>query len=134
MQILIMGCGRVGSTLAVGLERDGHAITVLDTDQNQFRRLPHSFKGTSIVGSGLDSGVLKEAGIERADVFIAVTQGDNRNLLASQIAKTIYNVPKVVCRVYDPIRGELYKTRGLVTISSTTIISELIRDNLRQPE
>ena len=129
-----MGCGRVGSNVATALERDGHAITVLDTDQNQFRRLPHNFKGASIVGSGLDSTVLKDAGIEHADVFIAVTQGDNRNLMASQIAKTIFNVPKVVCRVYDPIRGELYKTRGLITISSTTVISDLIRDNLRQPE
>lgn len=132
MKIVIMGCGRVGGRLAGLLDAEGHQVTLMDTTEYSFRRLPASFKGTALIGNGLDEDALKRAGIEEADVFVAVTQGDNRNVVACQIAKHIFNVPKVVCRIYDPIREEMYHTLGLETISPTKIgaqaLKELIED------
>ena len=132
MKIVIMGCGRVGAYLAGLLDGDGHSVTILDREAYSFRKLPSTFKGTALVGNGLDQETLKRAGIEEADVFVAVTQGDNRNVMASQIAKHIFNVPKVLCRIYDPIREEMYKNLGLRTISSTKIISELLKEMLEE--
>jgi len=125
-----MGCGRVGAQLAALLDEDGHKVTILDTDAYSFRRLPSAFKGTPLVGNGTDEEFLKKAGIEEADAFVAVTQGDNRNVMAAQIAKDIFNVPKVVCRIYDPLREELYHTLGLETISPTTVGAQLLRDKV----
>lgn len=130
MNVVIMGCGRVGAQLAALLEEAGHKVTILDTDTYSFRRLPSSFKGTALVGNGTDEEYLKKAGIEEADAFVAVTQGDNRNVMAAQIAKHVFNVPKVVCRIYDPLREELYKTLGLETISPTTVGAQLLRDKV----
>ena len=130
MNVVIMGCGRVGAQLAALLDEDGHKVTILDIESYSFRRLPSSFKGTALVGDGTDADYLKRAGIEEADAFIAVTQGDNRNVMAAQIAKHIFNVPKVVCRIYDPLREELYHTLGLETISPTTIGAQLLRDKV----
>ncbi len=127
-----MGCGRVGSTLAVGLDRDGHEVTVLDLNASQFRRLPAEFKGVSVVGNGIDQDTLRRAGIESADAFAAVTQGDNRNLMAAQIAKHIFSVPRVVCRIYDPIREELYRGLGLETVSPTLVISDLLKASIER--
>jgi trk system potassium uptake protein TrkA len=125
-----MGCGRVGAQLAALLDEDGHKVTILDTDTYSFRRLPSSFKGTPLVGDGTDDESLKKAGIEEADAFVAVTQGDNRNVMAAQIAKDVFNVPKVVCRIYDPLREELYHSLGLETISPTKIGAQLLRDKV----
>ena len=125
-----MGCGRVGGRLAGLLDADGHSVTILDTDAYSFRRLPPTFKGTALVGNGLDQGVLKRAGIEAADAFVVVTQGDNRNVMAAQIAKHIFNVPKVVCRIYDPLRQELYSKLGLETLSPTTIFAQMLKEKL----
>ena len=130
MNVVIMGCGRVGAQLAALLEEAGHKVTILDTDTYSFRRLPSSFKGTALVGNGTDEETLKKAGIEEADAFVAVTQGDNRNVMAAQIAKDVFNVPKVVCRIYDPLREELYHTLGLETISPTTVAAQLLRDKV----
>ena len=130
MKVVIMGCGRVGGQLAGLLESDGHSITILDTDAYSFRRLPPNFKGTALVGNGLDQEVLKRAGIETADAFVVVTQGDNRNIMAAQIAKHIFKVPKVICRIYDPLRQELYSTLGLETLSPTTIFAQMLRGKL----
>jgi trk system potassium uptake protein TrkA len=130
MNVVIMGCGRVGAQLAALLEEAGHKVTILDTDTYSFRRLPPSFEGTALVGDGTDEEYLKKAGIEEADAFVAVTQGDNRNVMAAQIAKHVFNVPKVVCRIYDPLREELYKTLGLETISPTTVGAQLLRDKV----
>lgn len=132
MRVLIMGCGRVGATLATNLDRDGHDVTVLDLNDAQFRRLPPDFRGTSVVGNGIDQDTLRRAGIESADAFAAVTQGDNRNLMASQIAKHIFRVPKVVCRIYDPIREELYRGMDLETVSPTLVISTLLREAIEK--
>ena len=130
MNVVIMGCGRVGAQLAALLDEGGHKVTILDTDKYSFRRLPSSFKGTPLVGDGTDDESLKKAGIEEADAFVAVTQGDNRNVMASQIAKDVFNVPKVVCRIYDPLREELYHSLGLETISPTKIGAQLLRDKV----
>jgi len=104
MKIIIMGCGRVGAHLATLLDAEGNDVTVLDLDAYAFRRLPRSFRGTALLGNGIDQEALKRAGIEEAEVFFALTQGDNRNIMASQIAKHIFNVPRVICRIYDPKR------------------------------
>ena len=130
MKIVIMGCGRVGAQIARLLEQDGHEITVLDTDAYSFRRLPHDFSGTALLGNGMDEEVLRRAGIEEADVFVAMTQGDNRNVMAAQIAKHIFNVPRVISRIYDPLRQEMYDTLGIEAFSPTTIFAELVKEKI----
>ncbi|MDI6814982.1 MAG: TrkA family potassium uptake protein [Dehalococcoidales bacterium] len=130
MKVVIMGCGRVGAQLAGLLDAEGHRVTILDTDAYSFRRLPPDFGGTALLGNGIDEESLKKAGIEEADAFVAVTQGDNRNVMATQIAKHIFNVPKVICRIYDPIRRELYSTLGIETFSPTTIFAQMLKEKL----
>ena len=130
MKILIMGCGRVGAKLAELLDKDGHTVTVLDIDEYSFRRLSDAFGGTSLVGNGTDQAALKNAGIEEADVFLTLTQGDNRNIMAAQIARHIFNVPRVICRIYDPLRKELFGELGIETISPTTIFANMLKDNI----
>ncbi len=130
MIIVIMGCGRTGSHLAAMLDADGHRIIILDTDSYSFRRLPADFKGTALVGDGTNEETLKKAGVEEADAFIAVTQGDNRNILSAQIAKHVFNVPKVMLRIYDPLRRELYTSLGLEAFSPTIVFAQLLKDNL----
>jgi len=130
MKVLIMGCGRVGGRLAGLLDADGHEVTILDTDSFSFRRLSPEFNGTALVGNGTDAEVLKRAQIEEADVFVAMTQGDNRNVMACQIAQHIFNVPRVICRIYDPLRQELYASMGLESISPTTVFAEMFREKI----
>jgi trk system potassium uptake protein TrkA len=134
MKILIMGCGRVGARLASLLDEDGHEVTILDNDTYSFRRLPPSFSGTALYGNGIDEEALKKAGIEDTEVFIAVTQGDNRNVMACQIAKHMYKVPRVVCRIYDPLREEMYAALGLETISPTRVFAQLMREKIEGKE
>jgi trk system potassium uptake protein TrkA len=134
MKIIIMGCGRVGARLAALLDEDGHEVTVLDNDTYSFRRLPSSFGGTALFGNGIDEEALKRAGIEGADIFVALTQGDNRNVMSCQIAKHIFNVPRVVCRIYDPLREEMYSSLDLETISPTKIFAQLLRMKIENPE
>ena len=134
MKVIIMGCGRVGAQLASLLEKEGHQITALDKDESSFRRLPPDFKGTASLGNGLDEEVLKKAGIEETDAFIAVTQGDNRNVMAAQIAREIYGVPKVICRIYDPLRSDLYTMLGLEAISPTTVFAQMLKDKLESKD
>jgi trk system potassium uptake protein TrkA len=121
MYVVIMGCGRVGARLANLLADAGHEVTILDVNSQAFWRLGPDFKGTSLVGNGIDVDILRRAGIERADAFVACTQGDNRNIMASQIARHIFKVPKVVTRVYDPIRQDTFADLGLETISPTVL-------------
>ena len=132
MKVVIMGCGRVGARLATLLDIEGHTVTVLDTDSYSFRRLPSDFNGTALVGNGVDQEALKQAGIEGADAFVAATQGDNRNVMAAQIARHIFNVPKVICRIYDPLRRELYNTLGIEALSPTTIFAQMLKEKLEQ--
>lgn len=130
MKVVIMGCGRVGAQLATMLDQEGHSVTALDLDAYSFRRLPPDFKGNAILGNGLDEDVLRRAGIEEADAFVAVTQGDNRNVMAAQMAQKIFNVKKVVCRIYDPLRRDLYTILGLEAISPTTVFAEMLKEKL----
>ena len=132
MKVVIMGCGRVGARLATLLDIEGHSVTILDVDAYSFRRLPHEFSGTALVGSGVDQEDLEQAGIEEADAFVSVTQGDNRNVMAAQIAKHIYNVSNVVCRIYDPLRRELYNSLGIEALSPTTIFAQLLKEKLER--
>ena len=121
-----MGCGRVGSTMALALEQQGHDVTVIDEKVSAFNRLGSDFRGTMLVGTGIDESVLRKAGIEQADCFASVTNGDNRNIMAAQIAKVIFKVPRVITRIYDPIREEVYRELGLETICSTRLIAQLM--------
>jgi len=127
MKVVIIGCGRVGGRLAGLLDADGHKVTILDVEPYSFRWLPAAFKGTAMVGNGLDEDTLRKAGIEEADIFVSTTQGDNRNVMAAQIAKHIFNVPRVVSRIYDPIREEMYHSLGIETISPTKVGAELLK-------
>ncbi|GBD15073.1 Trk system potassium uptake protein TrkA [bacterium HR25] len=134
MKVVIMGCGRVGAELAAQLDREGHQVTVLDINPDALRRLPPDFRGRRVVGNGIDQDVLRRVGVGDADAFIAVTQGDNRNVMAAQIAKEIFGVRKVVCRIYDPIREEIYRGLGLETVSPTRIVVNMLREALaREP-
>ncbi len=130
MKIVIMGCGRVGASLAALLDSEGHQVTILDNDAYSFRRLSSTFNGTALVGNGLDQRALRKADIEQADVFVAVTQGDNRNVMAVQIAKHIFNVPRVICRIYDPLRQDLYSTLGIEAVSPTTVFAQLLKEKI----
>jgi trk system potassium uptake protein TrkA len=130
MKVVIMGCSRVGAQLATMMDAEGHRVIIMDMDPFSFKKLPSTFKGTALVGSGLDEESLKKAEISETDVFVAVTQGDNRNVMACQIAKHVYNVPKVVCRIYDPIREEMYRDLGLRTVSPTKVVAKLLRDQI----
>ena len=130
MKILIMGCGRVGARLASVLDKEGHEVTIMDIDTYSFRRLPPSFSGTALFGNGIDQEALKRAGIEGADIFVALTQGDNRNVMACQIARHVFNVARVICRIYDPLREEMYAALGLETISPTKVFAQLLQEKI----
>lgn len=130
MKVLILGCGRVGSTLATMLDRSGHTVSVLDQSSDAFQRLSPDFGGETYVGNGVDEDILIRAGIKDADAFVAVTNGDNRNIMASQIAKEIFHVNKVMCRIYDPIREQTYRELGLVTMCPTTVGAQIFYDGL----
>ncbi|HVP04608.1 MAG TPA: TrkA family potassium uptake protein [Dehalococcoidia bacterium] len=132
MKVVIMGCGRVGSTLAAMLADDGHDVTVIDIRQEAFRRLPADFKGKRHVGNGIDQDVLARVGLAEADAFFAVTQGDNRNVMATQIAKHIFGVERALCRIYDPIREAMYHELGIETISPTIVGANMLKDMLYQ--
>lgn len=125
-----MGCGRVGSQLAARLDREGHKVGIVDTDARSFLRLPDDFRGLTIVGTGIDDDVLRSAGIEGADAFVAVTEGDNRNIMAAQVAREIFGVAECVVRIYDPAREEVYRQLGLDTICPTKLVSSLAHDRL----
>ncbi|MFT4036752.1 MAG: TrkA family potassium uptake protein [Thermomicrobiales bacterium] len=130
MKAVIMGCGRVGARVASLLDHTGNDVTVIDIDSRAFRRLPATFDGDTIIGTGIDEDVLRRAGIEDADAFIAVSNGDNRNIMAAQVARLIFEVPEVVCRIYDPVREDTYRRLGLTTVCPTTTISAMILDSV----
>ena len=119
MNIIIMGCGRVGSQVSQLLVKQGHAVTVIDHDANALARLGTNFKGRVVHGLGFDRNVLIEAGVETAEGFVASSASDNANIVAARVARNIFRVPRVVARLYDPVRAEVYKRLGLTTISST---------------
>ncbi|MBM3251561.1 MAG: TrkA family potassium uptake protein, partial [Candidatus Omnitrophica bacterium] len=130
MYIIIVGCGRVGAELAKLLSSEGHNVVVIDKNSNSFSRLGGTFNGLTLVGNGFSTEILKAAGIEKADALCAVTNGDNTNIMTSQVAKKIFKVPKVIARVYDPRRAQIYKTLGLDIISGTVLFAAMIRDKV----
>lgn len=135
MNIVILGCGRVGALLATNLSAKGHDVTVIDQNGESFDRLPSEFNGRTVLGSGTDMDVQRRAGIEQADGFIACTPGDNRNIAACEIAREIFHVPKVVARINDPLREKVFHDLGLDTVCPTLIGTELVRDALlREPQ
>ena len=130
MRIVILGCGRVGAYLAKMLVAEGHQVTVIDRNVEAFRRLGSDFTGNLVVGTGIDEDVLRRAGIEQAEAFVAVTNGDNTNVMASQVAREIFGVPRVICRIYDPLREEIYRTLELETICPTILGATSIKEVL----
>jgi trk system potassium uptake protein TrkA len=128
MRVVIMGCGRVGEQLARLMADEGHMVSVIDYDANAFTRLGSQFKGQTVRGVGFDRDVLMRAGIEKADAFAATSASDNANIVAARIARNIFHVPRVVARLFDPRRAEIYRRLGIFTISSTTWGAERIRE------
>lgn len=118
MHVVIMGCGRVGSTLARSLEDRNHTVSIIDTNPDAFRRLGPSFNGIKVTGFGFDQGVLTEAGIQRADAFAAVSSGDNSNIIAARVARETFGIQQVVARIYDPGRAEVYQRLGITTVAT----------------
>ncbi|MBW0103499.1 TrkA family potassium uptake protein [Pseudonocardia sp. KRD291] len=118
MHVVIMGCGRVGSSLAAGLERLGHEVAVIDRDPQSFRRLGPDFRGRQVVGFGFHRSVLDEAGLESADAFAAVSNGDNSNIIAARVARESYGVERVVARIYDAKRAAVYERLGIPTVAT----------------
>ena len=114
-----MGCGRVGILLTLELAKAGHEVTVIDKNQAAFDRLPPGFEARTLVGQGFDRSILEEAGIGEADAFLAVSSGDNSNILAARVARETYHVPKVIARIYDPMRADIYERLNIPTVSTT---------------
>jgi trk system potassium uptake protein TrkA len=136
MRIVIVGCGRLGAILATNLDQAQNDVVVIDTNSRAFRRLAPGYRGDTVIGTGIDEDVLRKAGIETADVFMAVTEGDNRNIFAAQVAKLSFNVPQVFARIYDPIRAETYRKLGIDVICPTTTMAGIVLDAIEaaQPD
>jgi trk system potassium uptake protein TrkA len=118
MHVVVMGCGRVGSSLAIALERLGHSVAIIDRDVQAFRRLGTDFHGQQVVGIGFERQVLREAGIERADAFAAVSSGDNSNIISARVSRENFGVPHVVARIYDAKRAAVYERLGIPTVAT----------------
>lgn len=127
MNIILVGCGKVGSRLAQVLADEGHDIVIVENDRNAFKLLSPDFNGVTIVGVPIDQDVLKQAGIETADAFAAVSPDDNINIMACQVAKEIFKVPKVIARIYNPEREHVFHQFGLETVCPTNMTVDVIR-------
>ena len=125
-----MGCGRVGAGLAIDLEAAGHSVSIIDQNREAFRRLGADFNGKTVAGVGFDRDILLEAGIENADAFAAVSNGDNSNILAARVARETYGVANVVARIYDPARAEIYQRLGIPTVATVLWTTDQIMRRL----
>lgn len=134
MKIIVMGCGRVGEQFARIMDREGHDVTVVDTDESALEKMKQGFGGRVILGVGFDRQTLIQAGIEKAEAFAATSNSDNANIVAARIARNIFHVPKVVASLYDPRRAEIYRRLGLLTFSSTALGAERVRELLTYQE
>lgn len=130
MKYVILGCGRVGARLAGNLALDGHDVSIIDKNPEAFRRLGSAYRGSTVTGIGFDQDVLREAGIETADGFASVTNGDNSNIISAQIAKKVFRVPRVITRIYDPVRAHIYQQFGVPTISPTKWAASALAQHL----
>ena len=126
MNVVIVGSGRTGAFVAELLDQAGDTVSIVEVERAAFKRLPTLFKGSPVLGDGTDMDILRQAGVEKADAFLALTQGDNRNLMAAQIAKKIFGVEQVFAKVNDPIRANTYRGQGIYTFSRTTILGTLL--------
>ena len=126
MRVIIVGCGRVGARVAAELDSRGEHVTVIDNSPRAFSRLPPTFKGETVRGNGTDEDVVRSAGGEQADIVMALTEGDNRNALAAQLAKHTFAVPRVIAKINDPLRGEAYRALGVETICRTIILGDAL--------
>jgi trk system potassium uptake protein TrkA len=128
MRVIVVGCGRVGSGLAVRLQREGHTVVIIDKDGNAFRRLPEGWGGQTIVGFGFDRDVLLAAGVEEAQALAAVTSGDNSNILAARIARETFEIPNVVARIKSPSRAVIYQRLGIPTVATVSwTVDQVVR-------
>jgi trk system potassium uptake protein TrkA len=118
VHVVIMGCGRVGSTLARSLEDRNHTVSIIDSDPDAFRRLGPAFNGDKVTGYGFEQVVLEKAGIRRADAFAAVSSGDNSNIIAARVARETFGIQQVCARIYDPGRAEVYQRLGITTVAT----------------
>jgi trk system potassium uptake protein TrkA len=130
MRVLIVGCGRVGGLLAGRLSDNGHDVSVVDANSRSFRRLPEKFPGRVVLGTGIDEDILRTAGIEQANVFVAVTQDDNTNIMSAQIARSVFGIERVILRIYDQARAAVYRDLGLTVICPTTTVAGMIEDEV----
>lgn len=126
MKVVIVGCGRVGALLAATFETSGHDVSVVDTSTTAFDRLPSTFKGTAIRGNGTDEAVLRRAGAQDCDLFLALTEGDNRNVLSAQLASEVFGARRSLAKINDPVRAEAYAELGIATICRTTLLADAI--------
>lgn len=137
MHVVVVGCGRVGSGLALHLQDRGHTVAVIDKNARAFRRLPEAFAGTRVTGLGFDRDALGEAGVEKAGGLVAVTNGDNSNILTARIARETFGVERVVARIYDPRRAVIYQRLGIPTVPTVAwtqeqVLRRLLRDESTQ--
>jgi trk system potassium uptake protein len=130
MHIVILGCGRIGSRLALTLEGESHTVSVVDRDREAFRRLPDRFTGRAVLGNVIDRAVLEQAGIAEADALAAVTSGDNSNIVAARVARETYDIRSVVARIKDPKRAEIYQRLGIPTVATVTWTTDQMRRRL----
>ena len=134
MNVVIVGCGRVGALLAEMLDAAGNTVAIIDESTLAFDRLPSTFKGNAIRGNGTDEAVLRRAGAERADLFLAMTEGDNRNVMSAQLATEIFEVGRVVAKINDPVRAEAYADLGIATVCRTNLMADAILGYLGLPD
>jgi len=130
VKVIIVGCGRVGASLAEAMDRDGHTVVILDQSTRAFDRLPSSFSGEAVRGDGTDEDVLRRAGAEDADIFVSLTEGDNRNIMAAQLAQESLAVKRVIAKINDPVRAQAYAELGIATLCRTGLMMDAVNGYL----
>jgi trk system potassium uptake protein TrkA len=133
VKTVIVGCGRVGAVLAAAFDKAGHDVIILDLTSRAFDRLPSTFKGTALRGDGTDEDILRRAGADGADIFIAMTEGDNRNVMAAQLAQEALGAKKVIAKINDPVRAEAYADLGLAALCRTNLMADAVNEYLGLP-
>jgi trk system potassium uptake protein TrkA len=134
MKVVIVGCGRVGGVLAASLDASGHDVVIIDLQVRSFDRLPATFGGDAVRGDGTDEDTLRRAGAEGADIFLALTEGDNRNVMAAQLAREALRIGTVYAKVNDPMRAEVYAELGIATVCRTTMIADALLGAMGLPQ
>jgi trk system potassium uptake protein TrkA len=133
VKTVIVGCGRVGSVLADYFDRAGHEVIIIDLATKAFDRLPSGFKGNALRGDGTDEDTLRRAGVEGADIFIAMTEGDNRNVMAAQLAQEALRAKRVIAKINDPLRADAYADLGIATLCRTNLMADAVSEYLGMP-